>query len=277
MSRIKSNVALLLILLLLSLNSVLGQEKLKGNKIVISDTRDISDFSSIEVNGKIDVILNRGNTQSVKVETDENLQFAIITEINDNNLSIYVLKRIIKKKVLKVYITIDESITEITTKGKANITADGLFNFNNLTINAEGDSKISMDVKTEQFILNNENANVSFSLNTDHATINANNSGKTKINLSSNTTEVLNKGNSTIELLGKCEDLFITTENKSDVKASKLECSNAIVIASDSSDIHVNSKETITISAINSAEVYIYNNPKITLEKFIDKAVLRKK
>jgi len=277
MSRINGKVTFFIIILFVSINTILGQEKLKGNKIVISDTRDISSFNSIEVNGKIDVILSYGSNQSVKVEADENLQFAIITELNDTNLSIYFLKRIIKKKVLKVYITIDESIIEITTKGKANISSEGLFNFKNLTINAEGDSKINMDVKTEQFILNNENANVNFSLNTDHATINANNSGKTKINLSSNTTEVLTKGNATTELLGKCEDLFITTENKSDVEASKLECNSAIVNASDSSDIHVNSKETITISAINLAEVYIYNNPKITLEKFIDKAVLRKK
>jgi len=273
-----SKILFLFILTVLSLNTLYSQEKLKGNKIVISDTRDISGFNSIEIRGKIDVILIRGNNQSVKVETDENLQFAIITEVNDEKLNISILKRIIKKKVLKIYITIDESISEITTKDKVNISADDNFNFNNLTINAQGDSKISLDVKTTQFILNNnESANVNLTINAEHVSINTNKNGKSKINLISNTTEVLGKGNSNTELYGNCEDLFITTENKSNVKAGTLECKSAIVNASDASDIHVNTKESITISAINSAEVYIYNNPEITLEKFVDKAVLRKK
>ncbi len=267
-----------LVLLLASVTTLVAQKKLKGNKTVVTENRDISEFTKIEIRDNIDVILTQGNSQSVIVETDENLQVAVLTEVKDGTLFIHLFRKIIKKKALNIYITLDQYIDNITTKGKAKVTADGIFNFNNLTVNAEGDSKIIMDLKTDQFTLNNnESANVNFNVNTEHAAINTNKRGKAKINISSNTIELLAQGNSTTELLGDCEDIFITTEGKSNVRASKLECNDAIVNASDGSDVHVNSKTSISISATNLSEIYIYSNPTITMEKFTDKAIIRKK
>jgi hypothetical protein len=268
----------LLMICLLSLNAIYSQNKLRGNKIVVSEDRGISEFSAIEVKDKIEVVLVQGGNQSVTVETDENLQFAVETDVVGGTLVIKLSKRIIKKKALTVFITIDENIKEITAKDRADVKGDGPFHFETLTINAEGDSKITMDIKSEEFTLNNnESANVNLTVNTNNSTINANSRGRAKINLSSKTVEVAILGNSTTELFGDCEDMFVTTENKSAVRAGKLECNTVIVNTSDASDAYVNAKESLTISAINSAEVYIYGNPTITIEKFADKAILRKK
>ena len=268
----------LLMICLLSLNAIYSQNKLRGNKIVVSEDRGISEFSAIEVKDKIEVVLVQGGNQSVTVETDENLQLAVVTDVVSGTLVIKLSKRIIKKKALTVFITIDENIKEITAKDRADVKGDGPFHFETLTINAEGDSKITMDIKSEEFTLNNnESANVNLTVNTNNSTINANSRGRSKINLSSKTVEVATLGNSTTELIGDCEDVFVTAENKSAVKAGKLECNTVIVNASDASDVFINAKESLTISAINSAEVYIYGNPTITIEKFADKAILRKK
>lgn len=273
---IKSN--LFLFLLLASATTLVAQKKLKGNKVVITENRDISEFNKIELRDNIDVILTQGSGQSVVVETDENLQFAVITEVKDSTLVVYLFKKIIRKKALNIYINIDEFIDEITTKGKATVSGEGIFNFNNLTINAEGNSKIVMDIKSEQFNLNNnESANVNLTVSTENTTINTNKTGRSKISLTSNTTELFALGSSTIQLSGNCKDAFITAENKSNIKVSKFECDDVIVNASDTSDVYVNSKNTIIISAVNSSEVYIYSNPTITLEKFTDKAIIRKK
>ena len=268
----------LLMICLLSLNAIYSQNKLRGNKIVVSEDRGISEFSAIEVKDKIEVVLVQGGNQSVTVETDENLQLAVVTDVVSGTLVIKLSKRIIKKKALTVFITIDENIKEITAKDRADVKGDGPFYFETLTINAEGDSKIAMDIKSEEFTLNNnESANVNLTVNTNNSTINANSRGRSKINLSSKTVEVATLGNSTTELIGDCEDVFVAAENKSAVKAGKLECNTVIVNAADASDVYINAKESLTISAINSAEVYIYGNPTITIEKFADKAILRKK
>jgi len=265
-------------LVLASIYSLTAQNKLKGNKIVVTENRDISEFSKIEIRSNIDVILTQGNNQSVVVETDENLQFAVLTEVKDNTLVIQLFKKIIKKKVLNVYITIDEFLDVITTKDKATIIADRAFNFDSIIVNAEDDSKIIMDIKSDIFTLNTyESAHVKMNVNTDSIFINANKTGKTNINLNAEKAKLLMKGNSTAELSGNCKELIVVSENKSNVRTSKLECHDAIVTASDASDTYINSKISLTVSAINSAEIYIYGNPEITIGKFADKAILRKK
>ena len=271
----KTSLILLLIFVSLGLNA---QEKLKGNKNVVTEDRNISNFYKIEIKDKIDVIITQANSQSVTVETDKNLHDAVKTEVINDVLIIRLTKKIIRKKKLNVHITIDEYIDEITTKDKTDIKGNGTLNFTNIIINAQGNSKIKMNIKSEQFTLNNnESAYVNLTVNTDSLYINTNKTGKGELYLSANKVEISTKGSSTIKLLGDCKNLTIHAENKSNLKASNLECAEVTVHTSDDSNVYVNANNYIIISAINSSDVYIYNNPKITIEKFTDKATLRRK
>jgi len=272
-----SSIAILFLLIIMPIN-ISAQDKLKGNKIVVTEDRNISDFNRIEINDNIDVIIKHSSDNSVSVETDENLQFAVFTEVKGEVLTIKLSKKIIKKKVLKVYISIDDFIDEINTYDRAEIRSDGTLKFDQIIINAEGDSRINMDINCARFSLkNNESANVNLTVNTDKATINSNKTGKAKINIEAENIDILCQGNSTTELVGNSVDLVVNAENKSNLKASMLECDDVTVNASDASDIHINANKSIILSLINSAEVYIYNDPEITIEKFTDKAILRKK
>ena len=153
---VSTRITFLLLFVIIPLH-LSGQEKLKGNKIVVTEDRNISDFNKIDIKDKIEVIINQGNNKSVLVETDENIQFAVLTEVKDNTLYIQLSKKIIKKKTLKVYVSVDDFINEISTNGYANVRSDGTLNLDQITINASGDSKISMDIKCSNFtLLNNK-------------------------------------------------------------------------------------------------------------------------
>ena len=270
-------IVILIVLVTIPLN-LSAQDKLKGNKIVTTENRYIDNFNKIEVNDKLDVILTQGMEQSVTVEADENLHVAILTEVRDSTLIISLTKRIVRKKALKVYVVIDNYIDEIISNDKADIKSTSTLKFNQLTITAEDDSKLTLDVHASKFILNNnESANVKLTVNADDAYINADKSGKAKINISCNHIEVTIQGNSTTSVSGTCSELYVNAENKSDFKGESLESNDVIIDASDSADVQVNAKTAILISAIDNSEVYIYNNPTITIEKFTDKAILRKK
>lgn len=255
-----------------------AQDKLKGNKIVTSEDRYIDGFSKIETNDKIEVIVTQGTGQSVTVEADENLHVAVYTEVRDSTLIIDLTKRITRKKELRVLVTIDQYIDEIVTKDKSEITSSGTLRFDHLTINAEDDSKLTLDFQASKLVLNNnESANAKLTVNADDVFINADKSGKAKINLSCNLVEANIEGASTTEVSGGCSELYVNAQNRSDFKGESLESNEIIVDATDNSDVKVNAKKELLINAIDDAEIYIYNNPKITIEKFTDKAVLRKK
>jgi len=274
-SHTKTTVLVILFMIPLFMSA---QDKLKGNKIVITENREISPFEKIVIKDKIEVEIIQGNETFVKVETDENIQFAVLTEVKGNTLTISLSNKIIKRKLLKVYIGINNRINEISTSDKVDITSNGILNLDHLILNAGGDSKITMNIKCSHFTLNNlESANLNLSVNTDEGIVNANKTGRAKINLKSEKMEIFSRGNSTTELTGTTSEMIVNAENKSSLKAEGLESDKITVTASDDSDIYVNAKESIIISAINSAEIYIYNEPKISIDKFTDKAILRKK
>ncbi|RPD94614.1 DUF2807 domain-containing protein [Aureibaculum marinum] len=268
----------ILVIMVLSPINLLAQDKLKGNKIVTTENRYVDEFSKIETNDKIEVVITQGMEQSVTVETDENLHIAVFTEVRDSTLIIDLTKRIVRKKELRVLITIDQFINEITTKDKSEIISSGTLKFDHLTINAEDDSKMTLDFQASKLVLNNnESANIKLTVNADNIFINADNSGKAKIDLSCDHIEAMIRGNSTTEVNGSCSELYVNAENKSDFKGASLDSNEAIVDAADNADVTINAKKELIISAIDNSEIQIYNNPTITVEKFTDKAILRKK
>ena len=255
-----------------------AQEKLKGNKIVVSEERDVEDFTKIDVNDKIDVVITQGESQSVTVEADENLHMAILTEVRSGVLTINVTKKIVRKKVLKVHVTIDNYIEEITTNERAYVSSFGPLKFDAFTLNAEGNSKVTLDVNCSKFFMNNNaSANVNLTVNTESAFLNSNKSGRSKITISSTSIEALTQGNSTTEISGSSVEMQLNAENKSNFKGEHLEVETLKVFSSDGADVRLNATSTLSVSAINNSEIYIYNNPTITIDNFADKAILRKR
>jgi len=60
--------------ILLSSCNFIGGERVSGNGNVVTETRDVSDFSAVRVSSAIDLYVSQGDDYSVKVVTDENLQ-----------------------------------------------------------------------------------------------------------------------------------------------------------------------------------------------------------
>lgn len=75
------------LLMLSSCHSFFG-EKVKGNGNVVTENRSIGNFSGVDVSGAIDVYIKQDNANSVRIETDENIQGLIITRIEGNVLHI---------------------------------------------------------------------------------------------------------------------------------------------------------------------------------------------
>ncbi|PID68513.1 MAG: hypothetical protein CSA39_05000 [Flavobacteriales bacterium] len=268
-------VILLLTMLPLALAA---QDKLKGSRNVITEDRFVSGFNRIEIYDKVDVEIMQGMNQSVKVEADDNLHNAIYTEVKDSVLEVRVTKRVTRKKEMKIHITIDNFINEISAFDKSDTESVGTLKFDKLVLNAMGDSRLKLDVNADNITFNNpESANVKLTVNCNQAVINSDNSGKAKIDFSSENIEAYLKGSSTITMSGRNNELYVNAIDKSNLKASELETDDIIVESSSNSDVEINAKKTLLVSAVDSSEIYIYNNPKITIEKFLDKAVLRKK
>ena len=66
----------------------IGGERIRGNGVIKTNTRDEHGFQSIEAGGDISVFVKQDSAYSVKVEVDENLQQHIEVYMNKNTLVI---------------------------------------------------------------------------------------------------------------------------------------------------------------------------------------------
>lgn len=116
----------LLIIVLSSCGYFTG-ERINGNGNVVIQSRSTGDFNSIEVSGAINVYVRQESAApSIKVETDENIQGLIITEVQGNVLRIRQEEGFnLHATTIKVYVAA-ASYSRLEASGACNIYTESL-------------------------------------------------------------------------------------------------------------------------------------------------------
>lgn len=126
-----------------------GGERIRGNGNVITQSRSVSDFKSINASGAVNVYVTGDAAFSVKVQIDENLQQYIevyekdgvlhIKQADNTNLDV--------TGSMKVYVSAPK-FEKFEASGASNITGDKKISSDSkIIIEASGASHISLDIK----------------------------------------------------------------------------------------------------------------------------------
>jgi hypothetical protein len=120
------------------------QAQESGNKNVITQDRQLPSFNAIDAGGSVNVMIQKGTSQTVKIETDENLMDKIITEVTDDVLKVG-SKGIKNATKTNVYITTTE-LKALNAHGATDVTGESLFEASEFTIEASGASSVKLDL-----------------------------------------------------------------------------------------------------------------------------------
>lgn len=258
--------------------AISAQEKLKGNKEVTTENREISNFSSIEVIDNIDVELIFSNNQSVIVETDSNLQSAINTEVSNDVLTIKLNAKILRKKELKVTVKVNSDLKNIFTYNNSKVLSKNSLNIDSLAINTFDNSDIDLKLNSKLITINaKKTSDLKFEILSDHLVIRNEESASIKATINTNSIETTILDRSNLDLTGNTNNLNLEALGNSSFKGKDLETNTTFVNASNNAKAYIQCVESIDISTKNSAEIFIYSNPKITITEFFDKSSIHKK
>lgn len=108
--------------------------------------RNVAPFTGIQVGGAFTVILSQGDPQVVKVETDENLQSHIITEVNNGELRI-TGKSMNNPGKLNVYVTVKQ-LHSLNVSGAASVKGENKLTSDHLRIETSGAAKATLEIET---------------------------------------------------------------------------------------------------------------------------------
>ncbi len=268
---------IVLILFLIS-SSLSAQEKLKGNKDVTTENRAISEFTKIEVIDNVSVLLVYNENQSVGVETDSNLQYAVLTEVNDGVLTIKTSAKIVRKKELTIHIKVNSNLKEINAYNSANVISKNSLIIDTLTINAFDNADFNLKLNSKIVHINGKRiSKLQLEVLSDETFIRAEESCRINAIIDTKNININVLDRAIINMMGTSDAIELETFGTSSFKGKEFETKNAIVNATHNSDIYINAIESLDIFAKNSADVYIYSNPKMTISEFFDKASLHKK
>ena len=204
-------------------------ETINGNGNISTSERSLSAFEDIRCSGSYDVELTQGNSTSIKIETDENIQPYIITEINGDELNVHTKDDVNLRPSdkIKLFITTPK-LEAFKLSGNGNILTTNKFT---------GGDHLDLDISGS--------GNIRFDVNTP--TINSSISGS-----------------GDIYLTGETKDSKIEIAGSGNYHAEDLKAENATIRIAGSGDARLFAEGKLDISIAGVGNVYYKGNAEVT-------------
>ena len=208
-----------------------------SGKIIIED-RDVSGFDKIQISGIGRIILTQGDTESLSIETDDNLMEYIKIEVKGDTLEIDFSDEIILSPggrdildpsagfIFRISVI---NLEEVLVSGAANIQAEKL--------------------KTDKFEINFSGA------------------GDVDIDdLNANQLDVLVSGAGNVDLAGRVENQQVTLSGVGRYQAFSLESQTASVVISGAGGANLWVTDSLDVTISGAGDVEYYGSPSVSPE-----------
>lgn len=252
-------------------------EKIKGDRNLTIKQTYVDDFKKIIVGEDFEVELFYNKKPSVEIETDDNLHAYINVQVNDSVLTLSTTADIRAKKI-SIKVNYGDSFSEIEVKDDAEIRSLTSLELTNAKLKTSGSSRAYLNIKTDNFsFISTDKTKVKLNITATKVTseISDNTKMDALINASEVKMDLYQRASADIE--GAVTDFTLRADNNSKFNGKNFTAKNCSLITEIGSDVYVEATDLITIEASGTSEVYLYGNPKITINKFTDTAKLQKK
>lgn len=254
------------------------KEKIKGDKNVKIERTDIDPFHTIIVAEDLDIEIIEDSNSSVEIEADQNLLDVIKFNVRDSVLTVETTHRITSKKKLEIKLRFISALKNIQLMEDAVIRSNTAVDVKSLSLKTLDNSKAYLTVKASDFNFSGAGrSKIKLNLTATN----------TKLQLSDNsylialiytdeiTADLYQRADVVIE--GTAKNALVRTDNSAQFKGKDFTIDNCKVISETASDAHIGVLNTLTIDATGNSAIYLYGNPKITINKFTDTVKLEKR
>ncbi|MCD0472065.1 GIN domain-containing protein [Flavobacterium sp. JAS] len=274
----KKHTALFLLVLVTTLTFAQKREKIKGSKIVTTSVKEVGEFDGIEVDDNLEVYLERGEKNEIKIEADDNLHDIIGMDSREKVLRIYTSKESTIFKKLTVRVTYTNSLKTVIAKNGSSVFAIQELQLDDITFHSFDYAKLFLNVNSKKFSLfADDRSKTELNLKSEDASLQLSKyaSIKTLVSAIKFKCDLYQKANATIE--GIAEKATIRLDNNSVFTGTKFTLKDAKVTTEGYAVATILADTTIAIAAGDKSEISLLGDPKIDLTRFTEEAKLIKK
>ncbi|KAA1244255.1 DUF2807 domain-containing protein [Aquimarina sp. RZ0] len=261
-------------------NGYAQKEKIKGNKIVITEQRSLDPFHSIEVHDNFEISLIEDTDNIVTIEADSNLQEFIAVEVHDSILEIKSKKNIKRSKKLNIRISYAQELKKILVYNKVQLKSASLLKSTNLRVESNDETEVFLSIESANLTsIINDKSTIDLHATTSEAFYQINDNAELKGILATDILKIDLYQKASAKLEGEATSMKLRTDSNTDFYGQKLKTNTASVTAEGSSDSYILCDKQITINAIDTAEIYVLGEEdlKIDITAFANEAILYRK
>ncbi len=194
-------------------------KKIQGSGNIISESRELNNFTSIILLGSIDVNIKTSESNNCVVVADDNLIPFIKTEVVNNNLQISINKNYSSIEGIEVNVNAPE-YDEVSISGSGDINIIDFKNDNlSLNISGSGDITANGEVQTLIAKISGSGNLMSKEIKSKFATITINGSGDAEVFASDSISAKIN-GSGNIEYFGNPENVDSIINGSGDINSN---------------------------------------------------------
>ena len=253
-------------------------EKVKGDRNVTIKQTYVDAFNTIVVGEDFEIELYYNSKPSVEIETDDNLHDYIKIEVVDSVLTFKTTTDIRSRKELKIKVNYSNGFSHIETRDNAEVRSLTSLELNDASLKASGSSRAYLNIKADNFNFSSlDKAKVKLNLNATKTKLELSDNCKLDALINSKETVVDLYQRANIDIEGTTDNLMLTSDNNAQFNGKDFTTRTCSAICEFASDAYIEATEWISLDISGSSEIYLYANPKITINTFTDTAKLQKK
>lgn len=254
--------------------------KIRGSRNVTTQTTEIKTFNKLIVEDDFRLNIRQGDKAAVEIDADDNLHAVIDFKVDDSGtLTFKKNQKITSSKSLDITVVFKDSLTSIELKESAQLTTLKSLKLKNLDLKTKESTKAFLKIEADT--INFKTAGKSRTdLNITAKRITAEMNDNSHLKAFLNTTDIdfnlLQRAN--LKLAGtNTGALNIKADNFVILKGDLLKTKTCKIVTEGRTDIKIHVEESLEIDASGNTETDVFGTPKVTLNTFDDKAILRKK
>ncbi len=251
-------IAILAIYKVVNANWISGKV-IKGNGHVTTAKRSVEDFSQIEIDGSMKVVITNGKEPNIIISADSNIIPYIVTQVDHGDLEITIQKDISIHSTHPIIVTVSASeIAQLAQNGSGEVIAENVY-ANNFQLTKNGSSSMELNGKIHLHSLLMDG------------------SGDIKIQgITTDQLDITKTGAGTVELAGKAAAIAIHQTGSGNVCAYDLRTKNASLHIVGSGNAYLSVTDNLEATIMGSSTVYYRGNPGNIKEKVFGNGALKK-
>lgn len=250
--------------------------KIKGNRVVTEVSDELPAFNAIVLEDDLEITLKKSFGPGYEIVADDNLVDILKFKIEDSTLIISSFYTVTAKKKFDITINFVE-LKAITLKA-GTVKCDDIISSETFIADMFTDARADLQVNAGMMHLTMEDISKGdFNLDVDSLNITMKKRTDASIYAVSASKKVTLQENADLKLQGTTDLLDATIADNTKLKAQKLEAATLQLNSTGSASAHVNAFRALTLSASGNTKTYLYGNPELTINEFLDTTQLIKR